>query len=858
MWRERLHRRQRRDDRFLKWGKIFLLLSVVFLLVIIVGVPLFSLLLPSPEKIVRNEGYSTKILDRNGLPLYDIYETKRQTPVLWADVPDALKKATIAIEDKNFYKHGGFDIWGMVRGTLRCFVGRCQGGSTLTQQLVKNVLLTSERSLWRKVKEFILSVQIEKKYKKDEILLMYLNEAPYGGTIWGVESASETYFGKKVKDLTLVESAILAGIPQRPSLYSPYSSDPKAYTARTTNVLRRMKEDGYLTGEEEAKAVKELGNVIFQEKGSSFKAPHFVMYVEKILEQKYGTDAVERGGLTVTTTLDLTLQEEAQKTVYEEIKKVEYLNITNGSAVVVDPTTGEILAMVGSKQFDDPNYDGQVNVALALRQPGSSFKPFTYVTALKKGFTPSSLLVDAPTEFPGGVDKPPYIPVNYDGKFRGPVQLRFALANSINIPAVKLLALVGIKDVLSTAYEMGVTSLPPTDETLKRVGLSLTLGGGEVRLLDLTGAYGPFMNGGFRIDPVTILKVVDSKGKVIEENTPKLGKRVLDEEDAYLIANILSDNEARKEVFGPNSLLNIPGKMVAVKTGTTNDRRDNWTIGGTKHAVVGVWVGNNDNTPMKQVASGVSGASPIWRKIMTLTFKNKTGFSFDTPSNVVTANVDVISGFRAHDGYPERLEYFKKGTEPGDDPVHKKIKVCKSDGKLASPADVSSGNYDDREFIYLKEEDPTSAVGGPNKWQEGILNWIGTQTDDRYRPPTDYCGSSNPLSINFVNPGDHSSNLDNKFTIEFRVESTSGINEAELFIDGSRIRGFTSAPFRYEITNPLSDGVHEIKVTAKDANGNSADKTIKVGVKVNWDYVPATPTPISTPSPSPTPTLPTL
>jgi len=846
-----LHRRRRADEKYVKWGKLLLLASVGLFLMIVIGVPLFSLLLPSPEKIVRNEGYSTKILDRNGVPLYDIFEGKRQTPVTFADVPETLKQATISIEDKNFYKHGGFDIWGMVRGSLRCFVGRCQGGSTLTQQLVKNVLLSSERTIWRKVKEFVLSVQIEKKYKKDEILLMYLNEAPYGGTIWGVESASETYFGKKAEDLDLVESAILAGIPQRPSLYSPYSSDPKAYIARATNVLRRMREDGHITGEQESNAVKELGNVVFQEKGSSFKAPHFVTYVEKLLEQKFGADAIERGGLTVTTTLDLELQEEAQKAVYEEIKKVEYLNITNGSAVAIDPSTGEILAMVGSKQFDDPNYDGQVNVALSLRQPGSSFKPFTYVTAFKKGFTPSSLLVDAPTEFPGGVDKPVYIPVNYDGKFRGPVQLRYALANSINVPAVKLLALVGIKDVLSTAYEMGITSLPPTDATLKRVGLSLTLGGGEVRLLDLTDAYSPFMNGGFKVEPVAILKVTDSKGKVIEENTPKLGKRVLDEEDAYLIANILSDNEARKDVFGLNSLLNIAGKQVAVKTGTTNDRRDNWTVGGTKHAVVGVWVGNNDNTPMKQVASGVSGASPIWRRVTLATFKGKTGFTFDSPANVVSANVDVVSGFRAHDGFSERLEYFKKGTEPGDDPVHKKVKVCKNDGKLATPSDISSGNYDEREFIFLKEEDPTAGPGGPNKWQEGILTWIGTQTDDRYRPPADYCGASNPLSINFVNPGDHSSNLDNKFTVEFRVESTSGINEAELFIDGARIRGFTSAPYKYEAD--LSTGVHEIKVTAKDANSNNADKTIKVGVKVNWDYVPATPTPVVVPTPTPVP-----
>lgn len=465
----------------------------------------------------------------------------------------------------------------------------------------------------RKVKEFILAVQIERKYTKDQILSMYLNEAPYGGTSWGVEAASEAYFGKNVKDLNLVECAILAGLPQRPSYYSPYSATPDAYKGRTKDVLRRMREDGYITQDQESEAVKMLDTIKFVGKGGDFKAPHFVQYVEQILEKEYGTSFLEQGGYTITTTLDWNLQDEAQKIVSEEIDKDSYLNITNGAAVALDPQTGEILAMIGSKDFNAKDYDGQVNVTTALRQPGSSFKPFTYVTAFKKYYTPSTMIMDVPTDFPGGAGQPIYHPVNYDGKYRGPMQLRYALANSINVVAVKLLAKVGIKDVLQTAYDMGITTLPPTAETMSRVGLLLTLGGGEVRLLDLTDAYSPFMNKGYRVDPVAILKIEDSNGKVLEENKPEKGKQVISEAQAYLIDSILSDNESRSMVFGLNSLLNIPGRQVAVKTGTTNDKRDNWAIGGNSQVVVGTWVGNNDNSPMKAVASGISGASPIWR-----------------------------------------------------------------------------------------------------------------------------------------------------------------------------------------------------------------------------------------------------
>jgi 1A family penicillin-binding protein len=823
-------------------GVVFTFLGLLILF------PIMAFSLPSPEKVLRREGFSTKILDRNGRVLYDIYADQNRTPVELSEVPKYLRDATVAIEDKNFYLHKGFDPIGILRGLSRIFTrGYAQGGSTLTQQLVKNVLLTSERTLSRKFREFILAIQIERRYSKDEILQMYLNEAPYGGTAWGVEAASEVYFGKSVRDLSLVESAILAGLPQRPSVYSPFSSTPKAYVERTKQVLRRMREDGYINEEQEKEALSQLENVKFQKRGANFKAPHFVQYVQSLLEERYGEAVIQQGGLKVITTLDLELQEEAQKIVTEEIEKVIPKHITNGAAVVIDSQSGEILAMVGSRGFDDPDIDGQVNVTLSLRQPGSSFKPFTYVTAFKKGYTPATLLMDVPTEFPGGENQPPYKPVNYDGKYRGPIQVRYALGNSINVPAVKMLALVGIRDTLETAYDLGITSLPPTKDTLARVGLSLTLGGGEVRLLELTSAYAAFMNEGFKVEPVAILKVEDSKGKILEDNRPQKGNRVLTPEQAYLIFDILSDNEARKEVFGANSLLNIPGKQIAVKTGTTNDKRDNWTIGGNSQVVVGVWVGNNDNSAMKEVASGVSGASPIWRRILLKSLEGRPSIEVSAPGGIVAKEVDVVSGFPAHDGFPSRMEKFIAGTEPiGDDNIHFKLKVCKTDGKIATPGDISAGNYEEKEFFRFVENDPTSGSGGVNRWQQGIDNWLTQQSDPRYHPPNDYCNSTSPIAVDFVYPRDRDSNLANKITVDIKSESTSPISQVELFIDDNKIVAFVKPPFRQEVN--LSTGVHRLKAVAKDSSGKQAERVITIGVGVPWDYSPS---PTSTPTPTP-------
>ncbi len=855
IWRDR----RRYRTNVVKSRKVVLFAKLAFLGVILlailmfVAVPIFSLTLPSPDKIVRTQGFATQILDRNGQVLYDVYANQDRTPVSLSDIPDYLKEATIATEDKNFYTHPGFDLLGILRGLSRIVTtGRAEGGSTLTQQLVKNVLLTDNRTITRKIKELVLSLEIERKYSKDQILQMYLNEVPYGGTAWGVGAAAQTYFGKDVKDLDLVECAILAGMPQSPSTYSPYSSTPRAYIARATAVLRLMQEDGYITSDQEKTADAMLPNVSFQPRGAGLKAPHFVQYVEQILDNTYGQNVVEQGGLKVTTTLDLNLQDEVQQIVTDEIAKVESQHITNGAAIVIDPETGDILAMVGSKDFNSSE-GGQVNVTTSLRQPGSSFKPFTYVTAFKKGYTPATLLMDVPTSFPGGTGQPDYTPVNYDGKFVGPIQVRYALAESRNIPAVKMLDMVGIKDVLQTATDMGITTLPPTQNTLSRVGLSLTLGGGEVRLIDMATAYSGFVNGGDVISPTAILKVTDSNGKVLEDNHPQKGKQVITPSQAFLIDSILSDNDARAPEFGTNSYLNVPGYDVMVKTGTTNDKRDNWTIGGNDNAMIGVWVGNNDNSPMKNVASGISGASPIWHNIVLQAMKDKPKVTFTPPPDIVTAQVDTVSGYAAHDSFPSRPEFFIKGTEPtGADPVHVLLKVCNSDGNLANPSDIASGNFTSKEFFIFKESDPSVTPGGDNKWQDGINNWLTTQTDSRYHPPTNYCGTGNPLDVEFTGPHDQDSNISaGNITVNFTANSNSAITEADLLVNGSQKCNYNNGSNNYSCTVNLSNGVYQLKAEATDANNNKSDRTITIGVGGPWN---PSPTPTSTPSPLPTST----
>lgn len=641
---------------------------------------------PLPTQLSSSEKFpvSTKLFDRNGKLIYEIFADKRRTPIKLNDVPEYVKGATIAIEDKNFYKHYGFSPTGIARAVYKIVAERkLQGGSTLTQQLVKNALLSPERTVRRKLREFFLTVFVEGIYSKDQILEMYLNQIPYGGTAYGIEAAAELYFGKSAKDLTLAEAALLTGLPQAPSRYSPFGAFPENAKARQETVLRRMIEDKVINQEEADKAKEE--DLVFA-KQEAPTAPHFALWIKGQLSEKYGEKLVEQGGLRVTTTLDLDLQEFAQSAVATEVGKLAKQKVGNGAAIVTRPKTGEILAMVGSKDYFAEDEDGKVNVILAKRQPGSSIKPLNYALAIKdEKITPSTPLADVPTCFssPG---QPLYCPRNYDGTFHGAQQVRFSLGNSFNVPAVRVLALNGIENFVEFAKSMGLTTL--TDPS--NYGLSLTLGGGEVRPYDMATAFGVFANQGIKQELVAITKVEDWKGKVLEEvkiNEVELsGERILSPDVTYLISHILLDNNARTTAFGESSFLNVAGHPeVSVKTGTTNDRRDNWTIGYTEYAVVVTWVGNNDNTPMGGAVSGVSGASPIWNRIMREALsKAEEGFYSsedeghawpNQPSGVVGANVcwDTGNASAANaaptEGTPPvapgcqtRFEYFLEGA----------------------------------------------------------------------------------------------------------------------------------------------------------------------------------------------------
>lgn len=703
-------------ERILKYALFGLIGLVVLVPVLFLW---YSRDLPTPGKLVISK-YSdaTRIYDRKGELLYSVYENENRTYVKLAEIASVLPKATIAIEDKDFYKNNGFSPAAYLRVFRNALLGKgLAGGSTITQQLVKNVLLSSERSLPRKIKELILAIQVDQKYSKDQILEMYLNNIPYGGSTIGVEAAAESYFGKKAKELDLAESAFLAGLPQSPSIYSPFTGN-KYYINRTDAVLKQMVSEKYITTKEKDAALKKIQQYTFSQRATQIKAPHFVMDVRDKLAKQFGEEAVAKGGLQVTTSLDYAIQEKAEEIVKEEIDKLKGFNARNGAAMITDPKTGEILAMVGSKDYFDIENDGNFNVALAPnRQPGSSLKPIIYARAFEKGYTPATLLMDVKTEFySGDQNEKPYVPVNYDGKFRGPVQVRFALGNSLNIPAVKMLAQVGIRDAMQKGYDMGIKHWEPTSENLRNVGWSLVLGGKETSLDEIVTAYGVFANKGQRQDHVAILKVTDNKGRKLFEHKKQQGEQVLSPEVAFLISHILLDNVARTETFGPNSYLNISGRTVAVKTGTTDEKRDNWTIGYTPSFVVGVWVGNNDNTPMNpKIASGVTGASPIWNKLMTLVLKGKPAEQFEQPSSVTAMQIDALGGGLPVAVQPSRSEYFIKGTEP-----------------------TNKSSIYQRDFLVFKENDPISK-DGKNRWQEGIDAWIESshKDDSKYHAPDD-------------------------------------------------------------------------------------------------------------------------
>lgn len=619
--------------------------------------------LPSPTRLASTSiPQSTQIFDRNDKLLFTIYKNRDLTFVPLSEIPKHVQQATIAIEDKDFYYHGAIDLRGITRAFFSIvFKQELQGGSTLTQQLVKNSLLTPERTLPRKIKEVILAYATEAVYSKNQILEMYLNQTPYGGTAWGIEAAAKAYFGKKAKDLTLPEAALLAGLPEAPTTNSPFGSHPEKAKQRQEQVLLAMYQEDYITQKQKEKAVKEP--LKFKKVANEIKAPHFVLYVKDLLVRKYGEKIVEEGGLRVKTTLDLTIQEYAQASVAAEVSKLGPYHVTNGAAMVTNPATGEILAMVGSKDYFDETIDGNVNVALAQRQPGSSIKPVNYAVGLIKGYTAATPFVDNKICFPNP-GQAPYCPVNYDGKFHGVLSMRYALGNSINIPAVKMLKLNGIESMIATASAMGIS----TFEDPRGYGLSLTLGGGEVTMHDMAQTFGVFANQGYRVDLVSILKVTRAgDGKVLQEykppKSPIFGKKVLPQGVSFIISDILADNGARVLEFGENSQLKIPSRVVSAKTGTTNDFRDNWTIGYTPSFLVAVWVGNNDNSPMSYLASGITGAAPIWNDIMSYVLKNKAPEPYIQPPDVIRKEVCITTGLLPDGKCPTRFEYFVRGTE---------------------------------------------------------------------------------------------------------------------------------------------------------------------------------------------------
>jgi 1A family penicillin-binding protein len=633
-------RRRKRRKWIPDWVKVGILGAIAVILFILGGAVIWAAVMPIPainDFENRDVAQSTKIYDRTGnIVLYDVHGTVRRTSVPLDQISPLVQNATISIEDDTFYKNAGFRPLSFMRALfVDIFAGQyAQGGSTITQQVVKNALLNQAKTIPRKIEEIILALRLTRSYTKQQILNVYLNEVPYGGTIYGAQEASQYFFGVDAKDVDLAQAAYLAALPQAPTYFSPYGNHFAALSSRKNLVLEKMKEQGYITAAQYKQAKAEKVN-FKSETQAGIKAPHFVFYIREYLEQKYGVDAVENGGLRVITTLDYDLQQNAEAAVDKFSPSMQKnFNASNEAMVAIDPKTGQILAMVGSRDYFNDDIQGKFNDALALRQPGSSFKPFVYATAFEKGYTPETVVFDLPTQFSTNCspqdttnDTPPcYSPQNYDQKFAGPINLRNAIAQSRNVPSIKVLYLAGITDAIKTAVDMGITSLGEAS----RYGLTLVLGGGEVSLLEETGAYSVFANDGVKNPPTGILQVTDNHGTVLEQYKDQ-STRVLDPQIARQISDILSDDNARAPDFGYHGPLYFTGADVADKTGTTNDSRDAWIIGYTPSIAIGAWAGNNDNTPMvKNIAAFI--VTPMWHQFMAYAIQKYPSDAFAPPA----------------------------------------------------------------------------------------------------------------------------------------------------------------------------------------------------------------------------------
>jgi 1A family penicillin-binding protein len=799
---------------FKKLFNLFLILGGLFAIVIIIGFLWLSRGLPNPNQLINREiAQSTKIFDRSGENvLYEISGDQKRTLVALKDIPNKVKEATISIEDKNFYSHGGFSIWAMFRTAITNVVfNRSAGGSTLTQQFIKNAVLTPEKSITRKIKELILSQRLENRFSKDEILQMYLNEIPYGSNTYGVEAASQKYFAKHVQELDLAEAAILAALTQAPSRYSPYGPNKDLLLGRKDYVLTLMAEQGYISEAErdEAKRVE----VKFKDPDNNILAPHFVMYVKDILAERYGEKMIEQGGLKIYTTLDLVKQKAAEEVLTEQTKDYPKKYDANNAALVsIDPKTGQILAMIGSRDYFDDTIDGQVNVTTRLRQPGSSMKPLVYATLFEKGFTPATILYDVVTNFSTDSGTP-YIPHNYDLKEHGPISIRQALAGSLNIPAVKALYLAGVNNVIDLAESLGYTSLYPRD----RFGLSLVLGGAEVKLLEHVNAYSAFARDGQQSQISSILKVEDKNGKILEEYQAS-EKKVLESQIARLINSVLSDNNARAYIFGQKNYLTLSDRPVAAKTGTTNDYHDAWTIGYTPSLVTGVWVGNSDNKAMKRGADGSVIAAPIWQKYMSKIL-------LGTP----------VETFKEPDDY-------KKGKAIIDGIIPSQtVLIGKSTGLLANastlPELVEEKNVNIYHNIlyYVDKENPLGAAPESSSkdpqfkaWEEAVQGWAikNASSSVKLLNYQELGKIENMPTIKIVSPEDKAEINDKNLKVTIETSAKREISRVEYYLNNNLWETqWGDSKILSKDLSFINNGLNYLKVRVCDDVENCAEST---------------------------------
>ncbi len=828
----------RLKSRFFKnwtWKKTFTLTFRLAAAGIIIAAGLFLYYtqgLPDPGKLLEREvPQSTKIYARDNSLLYEIHGEVKRTLVDIDQISPNLQNATVSVEDKNFYKEGGISIKGILRSIVVDITTgkKTQGGSTITQQFVKNALLTKDKAWDRKIREVFLAIAIDARFSKKEILKFYLNEIPYGRNAYGAEAAAQAYFGKHASEINLAESAYLASIPKSTTYYNPNGPHRDALDARKNTVLQLMKDQGYINEDQMKEAQNE--KVVFANAATGIHAPHFVFWVEDYLAEKYGEQTLLEGGLQVYTTLDPHLQEIAEKAVADGIsKESKKYSVNNAALVAIDPKTGQVLAMVGSKDyFGTPEpagctpgknctYEPNVNVAVSERQPGSSFKPYVYVTAFGKQFkyTPASPLFDVTTNF-GTFGGKSYIPHNYSGESNGLVSMRKALAGSLNIPAVKTLDLVGVDNATKTAHDLGITS------PLKDCGLSLVLGGCEVTLLDHVASYSVFANSGVRNSQTPILKIQDSQGRVLEEFQSH-PQQVIDPQANYELISIMTDNNARSYIFGSNSPLILPNRIVAAKTGTTNRWHDGWTLGFTPSLAAGVWAGNNDGTLLKPGADGVLVAAPIWNAFMKAALASSSPEEFSVPSGIKNVVVDNDSGMLPTNFSPStHSDVFADYSVPTSyDDMHTSISIDSFTG-LPSTPQTPPGQVLTKTCTIYHSEKPNN----PN-WEQPVLEWALSQPDSC---PSNLEGGGVQLPlgdgsgprVNILDPGDGAFISNLPIQLNITANSPNEIARIEISIDGKFYQSLTSLPYSIQLNTPLSDGDHVIAVKAIDNAGLSAD-----------------------------------